>query len=71
MATFVDASVIVAMVAGEQEHITRCFSALRSEERFITSPLATWEAAMAIRRKAELLGQPIPYKPAWEAVDEF
>ncbi len=71
MTTFVDASVIVAMVAGEKEHIARCFAALRTDEKFITSPLATWEAAMAVRRKAELLGQPIPYRPAWEAVDEF
>ena len=54
---FVDAAAIVAVLSGEGE-AGRCSAALAGASEPITSPIAVWEAAVALAR-ADKLGLPL------------
>ena len=55
---FVDAAAMVA-VLGREVEMDRCMEAMAAVEEVFTSPIAVWEAAMALAR-ADKLGVPVP-----------
>jgi ribonuclease VapC len=64
---FVDAAAIVAIV-GDEPEADRCATAISSADRRITSPIAVWEAAVAMARP-EKSGKPVAVTAA--VVSEF
>jgi ribonuclease VapC len=64
---FVDAAAIVAIV-GDEPEADRCATAISLADRRITSPIAVWEAAVAMARP-EKSGKPVAVTAA--VVSEF
>jgi ribonuclease VapC len=64
---FVDAAAIIAIIAEEPE-AGRCAAAMSAAEKRITSPIAVWEAAVALARP-EKSAQPVSVTTA--VVSEF
>ena len=71
MTKFVDASAMVAYLTREEAHFERIFRQLANSEGLCTSPLAMWEAAMAVLRKSYSADVALSYSQARKAVSLF
>ncbi len=64
---FVDAAAIVAILARESE-AERCIEAATTADKVFTSPIAVWEAAMALARRDKLA---LPVPASFDLVTQF